>query len=163
MKESSKKHSWAELIVPALAFGYGFYAFLEQYLAGTRSSTLIYSAMLVVPLIACSIILVIRFFIQKIAVKQISFQEGRATEFKNYKRPALLLLGTIIALALFDLLGLIASLSIFLIASLWWLGIRSPVKVLSICGVVMGLVYYVFGVWLKLSLPRGIIIELLFK
>jgi len=78
----------------------------------------------------------------------------------NHKRMVLLLLGVILTLTALEVVGYLIAFFVFLIVSLRGLGIRSSVKALTISGGFVALVYFVFGAWLKLSLPLGIVAKL---
>jgi hypothetical protein len=67
-------------------------------------------------------------------------------------------LATLAYIVLMPLLGFITSTALYLAGLAFYLGIRRPVALALFAAIYIGIVYAVFGWWLQVRLPAGILI-----
>ncbi|MFZ7104149.1 MAG: tripartite tricarboxylate transporter TctB family protein [Peptococcaceae bacterium] len=159
MQEKREKN-WGELIIPSLAILYTLYTLGKQMAAGYQFSTTVYGLLLGIPVVLCSILIMLGVLIKVKTSEQDDPVKQKETRI-NYQRSLALLIGIIALISLLNFLGYFLGILIYLIILLWYLKVRSWHILFSVSLGTSLVIHMIFAVWLKLPLPVGLLKGLL--
>lgn len=151
---SFRKIPWGELVVPLAAVCYMIYTVGYQMMHHFRTATINYTIYLCLPIAISVCVILIRIFSAQPVQKEKSL-DG------DYLTVGLFLVLTIAMVLLINFFGYILDFFLYLISCLWLMGTRSVPKILTISAGVVVFVILVFGLWLELPLPAGLLKGLL--
>ena len=74
----------------------------------------------------------------------------------NLTKPKLVIIGaTILYIALIPIVGYVVTTALYVAGLSFYLGNRSPIKLILFTGILIAILYVIFAVWLRIRLPHG--------
>ena len=155
------------LVVPALAIAYALYALWEQTEEFYREDTTQYMVVLIVPVLVLAGVVILQSLLETWRAGRRAAREGSAEVEPNegaqdppsgrgrYLRPGLLVVASIVLVLALDEIGYLVAFTLFVVAVLLAMGVRSPWRIAAITVCTMVVVHVVFIEVLDQPLPRG--------
>jgi hypothetical protein len=153
----------SELLIPVLALVYVAYLLGTQIYDGYQTSTVVYGAVLASPVVVCACVILHKMFKNSNKLKG---TEGCADDENNgevlggwqkHKRPVILFAGIVSLVILMEPLGYLLAISGYLFFLMVCFGVRAWPKLLAVSIGTTAMIYLIFGLWLELPLPLGLL------
>ena len=160
------RHLLGALVVPALAIAYALYALWEQSEEFYREDTTQYMMVLIVPVLVLAGVVILQSLVEAWRAGRHAAPSGSAQaearegadappDRGRYLRPGLLVAASIVLVLALDEVGYLAAFTLFVVAVLLAMGVRSPLRIAAITVCTMVVVHVVFIEILDQPLPRG--------
>ena len=160
------RHLLGALVVPSLAIAYALYALWEQSEEFYREDTTQYMMVLIVPVLVLAGVVILQSLVEAWRTGQRAARGGNAEaeasgeadpppDRGRYLRPGLLVAASVVLVLALDEVGYLVAFTLFVVAVLLAMGVRSRWRIAAITVCTMVVVHVVFIVILDQPLPRG--------
>ena len=161
------RNLFGALVVPALAIAYALYALWEQGEEFYREDTTQYMMVLIVPVLVLAGVVILQSLVEAWRAGRRAAREGGAAaepgeeaqdappDRGRWLRPGLLVAAAIVLVLALDAIGYLVAFTLFVVAVLLAMGVRSPWRIGAITVGTMVVVHVVFIEILDQPLPRG--------